>query len=149
MRFRMVHLLTVIALCAVFAAALAKPESYWKTLIPLGAWLAYAAIACRAVSCREGRQAMFGALIFGLSYLGMAFWWRQAATDLPTNHLLTAVHGLIGRAEIQVINGRTFPANYEGYFVIIGHIAFSFVFALIGGALGAYWSRSQSQATKE
>jgi len=128
MRFRIVHLLTVIALCAVFAAALANPESYWwKTLIPIGAWLTYAVIACRAVSCRERRESMLGALIFGLSYLAMAFWWI-----LPTNHVLNALLNFLGDSPRKGM-----------HFGIIGHIAFSFVFALLGGALCAYWSRSQ------
>jgi hypothetical protein len=162
MRFRVTHLLAAVGIVALLATALANPYPYWRTILPIGTWLIYTTLACRAASCRQGREVILGALIFGLSYLGLALLSERESpmgareSTLPTGKLLRAASKLLDMTheEIHVAApGELTPGgirqvSHWDSFVDVGHFVFSFIFAAIGGALAAYWSRSQSQGTK-
>lgn len=140
MRFRIAHLLVGMVFVAIFAAALATPTSrdYASELLKLGAWLFYAGLAVLATA-RQGRERLIaiGALIFGLSYLCLSYWMNGS---LLTSELLSDIfRNFLAENSRADIRGR-----YD--FRNIGEIGFSFIFAAIGGSLGAYWSRSQPKA---
>jgi hypothetical protein len=133
MRFRVTHLLAAVGFVAISAAALANANSLWSSLIQLLAWFLYAALGVRAV-VRDGRERMvlISALIFGPSFLLLSYW---ISAELPTYKLLIYIRRGVGAG-----------TRWQD-FRTIGDIIFSLLFALVGGALGAYWSRSRSSAS--
>jgi hypothetical protein len=136
MQFRVAHLLIVMVLVALFGTALAVPNDLSRGLVNLGAWFAYITLAVRAIVRPTERPILVSALIVGLSYLMLA---AVLDTELATGRLLAS----IGYAEglNYVMTDSTQTQNYVPNFIRIGHIAFSFIFAFIGAAVAAYWSR--------
>jgi hypothetical protein len=143
MRFRIIHLLLATALIGVFAGALSNPNLAWSATVRLTSWFAYAVLACRALVRPHERPIIGSALIFGLSYLVFVFvLFDTRWENLPTTHLLDMLFAaLFGEQELMIERVSYDKGAYP--FRDIAEIGLSFLFAFLGGLLGAYYSKSQ------
>ena len=139
MQFRVAHLLALMVLIALVATPLAVPNDISVSLVNLGAWFAYTTLAVRAIVRPAERRVLVPALVFGLSYLMLA---EVLDTQLATGRLLWTIG--YARGFNFVITDSNQTQNFVPNFAHIGHVAFSFLFAFIGAALAAYWSRSRT-----
>ena len=108
--------------------------------IGLGLWLFYAVLGVRAVTRPNERAILVSALIFGVSY-----YWLSVSTWPTTTGLVLGKIWDATSATSFSLNSLSSDRQRLSFFMRIGHDAFSLFFALLGGALGAYWSRSQTK----
>jgi hypothetical protein len=134
MRFRITHLLVIAVFVAVFATAFARASFEVALLLKTVAWLAYGLLAVFALS-RHGRERLVAcsALVLGLSYAG--FIWASGNNTF----FQIVLRQLCGR-----LFSEELYSDINAHRIAIGHIAFSFFFAFVAGALAAYWSRPRT-----
>jgi len=133
MRFRVAHLLAVMAFVAFFGTALAIHSEFVVSVVAFISWMVYASLGWWAFAHPKKRFVICSALIFGVSYLGMGM-------GLYILEFLT-LPWLLSESVLEELLGE----DTYGEIWLIAEFAWSFVFALIGGALGAYWSKSQKE----
>jgi len=135
MRFRVSHLLLLTAIVAFFATAFAIHSEFVASVVVFVSWMVYASLGWWAYAQPKSRFVICSALIFGVSYLLTGLY---LADYLPPTLLLS-----------ESVLSKLLGEDDDGYRLITMEFAWSFVFALMGGALAAYWSRPYGGAEKE
>jgi len=122
MRFRVIHLLMAMGLVGLYTTGLTYPNWYWSFVISAttGVVLCY---ILQLMKAHSGRYHLFGTGVL-ISALVFAFLGPLSLELLPAR-----------------LNDRPFASILLSFLLL--------PFALLGGTLGAYWSKPQSQATKE
>jgi hypothetical protein len=144
MRFRV--LLALMSLVAVLALAVFHPSGFWIPSILIGSIAVYLLLILKAVVRPDRRRSYACAVVSGLSYLCLFFAadWHDEYR-LPTSRFLDYVFDAIVAVPS---DGFAKALGRAMTFMAIGEFGFSFLFALLGGALGAYWSRSHDVRKK-
>jgi hypothetical protein len=133
MRFRVTHLLLVMAIAGIYATALGHPTSLWNytvcvTTIGIFCYLAKGMKTGSPFHRSFCKWALFSGFLypvlqmFALDVLPARFQeWLMARTN----------------------------RDEPPYFAAIFMFTLTLLFAFLGGALGAFWSKSQSEAAGE
>jgi len=146
MRFRVAHLLALMALAALLAFVVIHPY-LWILSILIGSIAVYLLLIVKAVVRPDRRRSYVCAVVSGLSYLCLVFAadWHEEYR-LPTSRVLDHVFDAIVAVPS---DGFAKALQRAVTFMAIGEFGFSFLFALLGGALEAHWSRSLGGADQE
>lgn len=135
MQIRVSQLVAVAFLVAVVVKSFLGPP-FGLTYVAIAASLVYVSLGCLAIASQGRKRIVICcSLLAALSYLGYAFFLPHIVHPelyLPINIYL-AMH--IPREGEQYV--------FSGEFMIVWFIIYSFLFALLGAAFGAYWSKSQ------
>jgi hypothetical protein len=137
MRFRVSHLLLLTACFSLSVFAFATASDLAAQMTTFATWIVFVAIACRALYRPSERRVLCSALIVGLSFLWCSSQSQQWFPDIVYNRLVYASEGLdYDHPSIPIV--LTEEAHNR---LLMAPSVTSLVLALIGGALGAYWSR--------
>ena len=146
MRFRTTHLVGVMALVAIFAAAfgtLGHASVGWIRFIGC---VAYTLLAIRVIA-KPGREriVLASAIVAGLPYFWFATFARASELHgLPTTQLAYQLYNWSALLVAAPENTSLDYAMSRSFAMQIAHVAFSF--ATLGAVLGAYWSKPKTSA---